>query len=490
MGSLRNFVLIVFLAGVGWAVYVALHKPPKNPDRLDIAPAWNPPQVGLGLSGAPTGTVDKDKLSLPPLMASALSASGSAPAPARSTSGTTAAAPAAGSVTAPAVAAAAAPTSSPVVSVSYSGAAPASTAAVPKPADEPGFATASSVPAAAIPVIAAPTTPITPPATTPLAPPTPATPPPAIATTPPVATATPALTNPLAASVTPPAAPPTAVSAPTPSNPAASPAPVAAATPTLPAAAPAQSVAAPAPPVQSGPPRLADVLQTARTPLENGRYAEALLILTKVYRDSLTAPVFSPDESRQLVDMLDQLAGSVIYSRDHLLAPPHRVQPGESADSVARRYNISAELLAKINGLREPAQLTPGMELKVVPGPFEAVVDLNRYELILFVGDRYAGRFPVGFGQDQPLAEGQFVVREKQINPFYRGTDRIFTAGDPSNPLGRRKLDLGGVLSIHGTDNPQSVGRTEGRGAIRLGERDITDVYDILTVGSPVMLRR
>ena len=38
MSSLRNFALILFLTGVGWAVYVAINKPPKPSTPLETAP--------------------------------------------------------------------------------------------------------------------------------------------------------------------------------------------------------------------------------------------------------------------------------------------------------------------------------------------------------------------------------------------------------------------------------------------------------------------
>jgi lipoprotein-anchoring transpeptidase ErfK/SrfK len=63
------------------------------------------------------------------------------------------------------------------------------------------------------------------------------------------------------------------------------------------------------------------------------------------------------------------------------------------------------------------------------------------------------------------------------------------------NWFGRRCMDLRtqdnlAQTGIHGTDSPQNIGRTGGHGAIFLGDRDIDDVFDILTVGSRVVVRR
>jgi LysM repeat protein len=429
MSSLRNFALILFLAGVGWAVYVAINKPAKLSTPLDTAPAWNPPQVSLPVadvtalrSGATGG--------LPPLTAPPIASS--------TPSGPTSVLP---------------------------------QIATPSVPEVPSDLTGSPAPGISL-IPTRNSAKLYPPNTAPAGNVVPAT---VTATPAPASTAATATAN-LSGSSTPAASgtswpPPTIL---TPANP--------------------QSAAT------SGPTRPGFegnatqkspfVMVTVKAQLDAGRYDDALLTLSKVYREPQVASLLAPDDFRQITDLLDQLAGTVIYSHEHFLAPAYRVQPGDTLDGIAQRCNVPSELLAKINGIRDAQQLVPGQELKIIPGPFEAVVDLSRYELTLFVHDRYAGRFSIGVGLDQPQLEGTFMVREKRLNPLYRGQDRVFTGDDPNNPLGRRLLDLGNQVAIHGTDNPRSIGRTEGQGVIRLAERELCDVYDILSVGSRVTIRR
>jgi lipoprotein-anchoring transpeptidase ErfK/SrfK len=253
-------------------------------------------------------------------------------------------------------------------------------------------------------------------------------------------------------------------------------------------AAPPAAGASPSTPAASGKARddLAAMMRSIQAKLDEGRLSEAHLELSQLYNN----PLLTPEESQILTALLDQVAGTVVYSREHLLEAPYEVQPGDTLERIGQIYNVPGELLAKINGLRDPSQLQPGQKLKVVRGPFEGIVDLSRYELTLLVGGRYAGRFPVGVGSDHRLAEGTFFVREKKLNPAYSSPDRIVAGGDPSNPLGMRMLDLGNQVGIHGTDNPRSIGTAGGRGSISLGQRDIDDVYDILSVGSRITVRR
>jgi LysM repeat protein len=204
----------------------------------------------------------------------------------------------------------------------------------------------------------------------------------------------------------------------------------------------------------------------------------------------------APEEVRQLTELLDQLAGTVIYSRQHLLEPAYTVKPGETLQQIAQTYTVPWQVLAKINGIREPDRLEAGRQLKVFHGPFEAVVHLERYELVLMLGGRYAGRFPIGIGRDHAQLEGSYTVKRKATRPPYFGPDRTLEPGDPNNPLGNFWIELGDRLGIHGTNDIKALRRADGRGSICLGPRDIEDVYDILTAdsqsaaGSKVTIRR
>jgi len=228
-------------------------------------------------------------------------------------------------------------------------------------------------------------------------------------------------------------------------------------------------------------------LQPVQRMIQAGQLDEALVALSRIYHN----PALPPALARQLTPMLDSLAGTVIYSRQHLLEPPYRVREGETLESIAQQYNVPWQLLARINGIEDPQRLVPGQTLKVVRGPFSAVVNLDRYELTLKLGERYAGRFPIGIGRDSPRLEGTYTVRDKLVNPVYYGPDGFRAeGGDANNPLGRFLLDLGDQVGIHGTNDVRWVGRDDGRGAICLGDRDIDDLFGILSIGSRVVIQR
>ena len=208
-------------------------------------------------------------------------------------------------------------------------------------------------------------------------------------------------------------------------------------------------------------------------------------------------PDLTPQQNQQTVALLDQLAGTVIYSQEHLLAGAYVIRQEDTIEQIAKQYRVPWELLVKINGLRDPRNLVPGQTLKVIPGPFDVVIHLGRHELTVMLGSLYAGRFQIGVGRDQAQMEGDYVVTGKMPDPPYYGPGETIGRGDPNNPYGNLWIGLAdqpkqaAKISLHGTNDPSSVGRTDGRGSIRLGSRDIGDIYDILTLDeSRVTVRR
>ncbi len=227
-----------------------------------------------------------------------------------------------------------------------------------------------------------------------------------------------------------------------------------------------------------------DAWMLATDQLNRQYWSDALLTLSAFY----DRPEVTGRDRQRLVDLLDPLAGKVIYSPEHLLEPPHQVRPGESLLEIAQQYQVPAMLLKNINGISDPGNLTPGSSLKVVRGPFRAEVNLAKDELVLFLGDYYAGRFAISIGNDPQPKPGQYVVQGKQEGREYFAPDgsRIPPLAR-DNPYGRWWIDLGGDVCIHAS--PETTPSHGGLGCISLDPHDAADVFGILSIGSKVILR-
>ena len=67
---------------------------------------------------------------------------------------------------------------------------------------------------------------------------------------------------------------------------------------------------------------------------------------------------------------------------------------------------------------------------------------------------------------------------------------RVTPASVPENPLGRYWIDLGEGYGIHGTNRPESIGRAESRGCLRLHNNNIQRLYGMLVTGCEVVIHR
>ena len=119
----------------------------------------------------------------------------------------------------------------------------------------------------------------------------------------------------------------------------------------------------------------AAALEQVRHELDAGRLSEAHYQLSRWYDD----PNLTPQEQQHLNELLDQLAGTVIYSTQNLMEPACEVQQGETLERIAQRYNVPWQLLAKINGIDDPHSLTlvqmvgAGLGVTLIPAMAMAV---------------------------------------------------------------------------------------------------------------------
>jgi len=221
--------------------------------------------------------------------------------------------------------------------------------------------------------------------------------------------------------------------------------------------------------------------------LDRGEYAEALAALSIWYGSSDVPPDIKP----QMLELLDQLAGAVIYSPEHHLEEPYEVQPGETLEDIALRYQVPWQLLANINGISDPGQLQPGQRLKVIRGPFNALISLDRQELTLIVDGRYAGRFSIELGNDPQPRTGEFAVREKETEKTFIDRDgRPIPPGEAANPYGPYWIGLDGRLGIHGAPSSAPDGSRSSTGSIVVSPDDARDLFAILSEESRVVIRR
>ena len=246
----------------------------------------------------------------------------------------------------------------------------------------------------------------------------------------------------------------------------------------------------PAPLAAAGgqPSAFASAWADAHDKLTSGRYAEALAVLSAWY----DYPTLGLEESQRLEDLLGQLAGTVIYSQEDLLLPPHIVAPGDNLQSIAMTVGVPWQLLGKINGVDDPASLLPGEALKMLRGPFDAVVSVSRRRLSLQLGGNYAGSFPVVIGRRVQERVGASLAvaeirREAPAQPTAVAAQVSYL--EQSGSAGP-SIVLSDGLRIEAADDPLAMSDEAPEASLIISARDLAELIDILGPGSSVLIRQ
>lgn len=89
-----------------------------------------------------------------------------------------------------------------------------------------------------------------------------------------------------------------------------------------------------------------------------------------------------------------------------------------------------------------------------------------------------------------PSPAGHFKIINRLVRPTYYHQGLVIRPGR-GNPLGNRwmGLDLKG-FGIHGTNEPRSIGLAASHGCIRMGKKDVEDLFRRVRVGDEVTIYR
>lgn len=123
------------------------------------------------------------------------------------------------------------------------------------------------------------------------------------------------------------------------------------------------------------------------------------------------------------------------------------------------------------------------------------IVNKATNQLAFIQNGKIQSVYPVATGVATDLTpEGLFTVKVKAKNPYYR--KKNIPGGAPNNPLGTRWIGFdaygtdGRTYGIHGTNNPQSIGKYITQGCVRMHKRDVEALYEKVPIGAKVLIVR
>lgn len=159
----------------------------------------------------------------------------------------------------------------------------------------------------------------------------------------------------------------------------------------------------------------------------------------------------------------------------------HTVQPGETLGTISVDYRVSLKRLYAANpGI---GQLHVGQKIQIpgLPEPstiaYTIQISVGKRRLTLYNNGRLMKIFPIAVGRmltQTPV--GDFVIVNRQYNP--------------GGPFGVLWLSLSKQgYGIHGTNDPSSIGNAVSHGCVRMYNRDVLQLAEIVPNGTRVSIR-
>ncbi len=218
---------------------------------------------------------------------------------------------------------------------------------------------------------------------------------------------------------------------------------------------------------------------------------------------AIDTPGLSATDALKVRDELTKLNSKLVFSSETIandpFSRPYAIESGDSLAKLPKKLglNVDWRFLQRINNISSPEKIRVGQRIKIITGPFHAIVHKRDFRMDLYMGDGenrvFVRSFKVGLGENDATPEGMFTVKpnSKLINPAWSNprTGEHFEPNDPKNPLGEYWIGLIGVsenirdlesYGIHGTVDPDSVGQMKSMGCVRMLADDIALVYELM----------
>jgi L,D-transpeptidase ErfK/SrfK len=141
----------------------------------------------------------------------------------------------------------------------------------------------------------------------------------------------------------------------------------------------------------------------------------------------------------------------------------------------------------ELPNLQNVDQFLPPVEEEV-----RLIIRLKKRRVYLYRGEELHASFPIAVGkQGWETPKGNFKVLDMKKNPSWQNpfNGEVIPPGS-DNPLGSRWIGFWtngkNYIGFHGTPNEGSVGRAASHGCIRMFDKDVQKIFELVKVGTPV----
>ncbi len=198
------------------------------------------------------------------------------------------------------------------------------------------------------------------------------------------------------------------------------------------------------------------------------------------------------DKIQEVQDKLGSLNIDLIFSPAQMPQTIfYEIVPGDSLGKLARKYNTTSQLIKRANGLKSDVIRT-GEKLRIWTAPFNILINKSQNVLFLKSGEEVLKIYHVSTGKDNITPVGTFKIASKIEKPvWFKNGGPPIPSESPDNELGSRWMgfDTDPHYGIHGTLHPETIGQQVTEGCVRMKNEDVEEIFDIIPVGTQVVIQ-
>ena len=225
-------------------------------------------------------------------------------------------------------------------------------------------------------------------------------------------------------------------------------------------------------------------LSQAKEVLDSGD----LIGARKMYKDAM-AQLQDLNKLDQTKKTIEDLNIQIIFSSlvDEC-SQIYTVKSGDSLAKIANKFDTTVNLIKRANNLKSNI-IRPGQRLKVNTCVFSLVADKSQNILLLKRKDEIVKTYIVSTGENNSTPVGTFKIVNKIVDPAWFRVGAVIPAESPENILGSRWMgfDVQGY-GIHGTTDPDNLGKQVTMGCIRMRNEEVEELFDLIPTGTEIII--
>ncbi len=168
----------------------------------------------------------------------------------------------------------------------------------------------------------------------------------------------------------------------------------------------------------------------------------------------------------------------------------YKVRPRDTLIKLARKFHTTVEVIQKRNHL-DSDMIRNGQKLSIYNSPFNILIDKSDNILMLKNGERILKVYPVATGKETTTTPiGEFTIKDRLVDPVWFHHGSVVPPGTPKNFLGTRWLGFNlPKYGIHGTVQPELIGKSVSGGCVRMRNSDVEELYTLIPEGTKVIIK-